>query len=131
MTGGRRRMFRLPRAGAEGDLDEEIRVHLELRAEELVREGWSPEAAKEEALRRFGPMDAARRKLARSGRARDRRLGWYAFVGGVTADLALAWRRALASPVYALFAVATVALGVSLVTASFTVVERVLLRPLP
>lgn len=127
----RRRLFRLPRPGSADDLDEEIRVHLELRAEELVRDGWSPEAAREEALRRFGPLDAARKDLARSGRARDRRLGWHAFVGGVAADLSLAWRRALTRPAYSLFAVATVALGVSLVTASFTVVERVLLSPLP
>lgn len=132
MTGGPRRVFRLPTSGSSSsELDEEIRAHLELRAEELERVGWAPEAAWDEAVRRFGPMDEARRTLGRTGRARDRRLGVWTFVEGVMADLSLAGRRARKQPRHAAFVVATLALGIALTAASFTVVERVLLRPLP
>lgn len=127
------RLFRLPRPGSGSgtDLDEEIRVHLEMRTDELIRDGWSPDEARAEAQRRFGPMDSARRSLERSERARDRRLRRHALLAGLASDLALAWRRATTRPGHALFAVATVALGVALVTTSFTVVERVLMRSLP
>ena len=53
---GIRRLFRLPARGAEQadqDLEEEIQLHLELRAERLQREGMSAEAALAEALRRL------------------------------------------------------------------------------
>jgi putative ABC transport system permease protein len=60
---GIRRIFRLPlwrRDVAEQELDEEIRLHLELRAEQLERQGMTPETAQAEARRRFGPREEAR-----------------------------------------------------------------------
>ncbi len=131
MSGRPRRDFRLPRSGSASDeVDDEIRAHLELRAEELEREGWTPEAAREEALRRFGSIDEARRMLGRTRRARDRRLGFWSFVEGILADLTVAARRARGQPAHAVFTVLTLGLGIALTTSSFTVVERVLLRPL-
>src|SRR3982750_2025825 len=53
---GTRRAFRLAlaRPRIEDDVDTEVTFHLEMRAAELVTRGWTPEAARAEARRRFG-----------------------------------------------------------------------------
>ncbi len=52
------------------DVDEELRFHLDRRAEALVGTGVSPTAAREQALREFGDLDDARPSPLR--RPRDR-----------------------------------------------------------
>ena len=63
MESGRRRLFwylrRAPRTIRE-DVDEEIRLHLEMRVEELMAQGVPPEKARREALRRFGDVEGTR-----------------------------------------------------------------------
>ena len=62
-------LLRLPgRPGRveEREVEEEIRLHLELRAAQLEAEGMGKEEARAEALRRFGPLDDARRTLRRA-----------------------------------------------------------------
>ena len=53
---GTRRAFRLAlrRPRIETDVEDEVSFHLEMRVAELVARGWSPDAARAEALRRFG-----------------------------------------------------------------------------
>ncbi len=128
-----RRLFRSSTTARQkaAELDEEIRTHLEMRADDLVRDGWSPDSAWDEALRRFGPLDEARQTLSKAGKARDRRLRFHAFVDGARADLALAVRRARTSPGPTVFAVLTLAMGIALTVAASTPVDRVLRRPLP
>ena len=51
--------FRFPwrtRRSIAGDVDDEVRFHLDMRAEENVRRGMSPEEARREAERRFGRL---------------------------------------------------------------------------
>jgi len=71
---GIRRAFRLA-TGRGGQLaeqvDEEIALHLELRARQLEQRGMTPEAASEEAARRFGALDTNRRAHRRSTGADD------------------------------------------------------------
>src|SRR5919107_3528119 len=61
---GLRRFFRLP--SAERDVhalvDDEIAFHVDMLAEQLAAEGLPPEAARREALRRFGNLDGVRRR---------------------------------------------------------------------
>jgi predicted permease len=133
MSGRYRRYFRL-RGGADEvdrELDEEIRMHIELRTEELVRRGLSADAAKAEAVRRFGDVEEARRRLAAGVRKREGRLRWYELVDSVRRDVVLALRQAWRSPGYSAIAVLTFALGIGLTTAMYTVVDRVVMRPLP
>ena len=52
--GGRRRV--------DDEMDQEIESHLEMRIADLVRDGMDPGAARDEAMRRFGDFDAARRR---------------------------------------------------------------------
>src|SRR5918997_5125046 len=56
------------------EADEEIRLHLALRTEQLIRDGLSPDAARAEAERRFGPADVARRELHHSAQRREERM---------------------------------------------------------
>jgi hypothetical protein len=67
-----RRVFRLPCRSARAnaaDVDDELRCHFDMRVAELIaRRGMTATAAREEALRRFGDVDDARRHATREAR---------------------------------------------------------------
>ena len=68
---GIRRLFRLALRrpdDAAADMDDEIRLHLALRTEQLIREGRTPVAARAEAEARFGAPDGARGRTDQDGR---------------------------------------------------------------
>ncbi len=129
-----RRIFRLRlgrRAELKAELEEEMRTHLELRVEELVRGGMSPREAREEAERRFGDLPKARRALYASAVAREARLRRGRLVEDALRDARLALRRIVREPGYAAVSISILALGIALTTVMFAVVDGVLLRPLP
>lgn len=113
------------------ELDAEIEAHVAMRAEELEAGGMDPAEARTEALRRFGDMDQARRALLATARRRERRRRWAERIEGVGRDIAHAVRRMRRAPGFSLFAVAIFALGVGAATAMFSLIDHVLLRPLP
>ena len=55
---------RTPRSVRE-EVDEEIRIHVEMRVDELLAQGLSEEDARREALRRFGDVESTRRYFRR------------------------------------------------------------------
>jgi putative ABC transport system permease protein len=108
---------------ADRELDEEIRFHLEQEAAKLERSGLPPEEARRRALVVFGGLSQTREEH------RDVRvLRW---VADVIADARFALRSLRRSPVIAAAAVITLALGIGAATAIYTVVDAVLLKPLP
>jgi putative ABC transport system permease protein len=129
-----RPLFSLGKRGgteAEAEMDREIESHLAMRTADLVRAGLPPETARDEAMRRFGNFDTARVQLHSAARQRDAALRQRDWIGSIVADFRYAMRQVTRAPGSSLLAVATLALGIGATTAMFTLVDRVLLRPLP
>ncbi len=115
----------------DANVSEEMRTHIELVVSDLVRRGVPEAEARRRAQERFGNMDDATRRLQRAAHARERRRRRALWLDGFQRDLRLAARNAIRSPGFSIMALITLALGIGLTTAVFTVVERVIDRPLP
>lgn len=119
------------RRHVDAEMDREIDAHIQLRVDDLVREGMSPTAARAEAERRFGDFGEARQALHSAARQRAQTLRQRDLLGALAVDAKFALRQVRSSPGFASLVIATLAIGIGLTTAMFTLVERVLLRPLP
>jgi predicted permease len=131
---GIQRIFQLAvRRGdlAHAELDAEIRLHLELRTAQLVREGLGPEAARAEAERRFGPSDDARARLHSSARRRENRMRLRELIDAARGDLRVAIRGLRRAPGLVVTAVLSLALGIGANAAIFSLFDQLLVRPLP
>lgn len=116
---------------ADNPIDREFQLHIDIVADELIADGWNAADARREAQRRFGD----RARFARQCRAvqRDYRgFGRFApWVETVTSDLRYAIRSFRRAPGFALTAIITLALGIGATTTVFSVVDALMLRPLP
>jgi predicted permease len=105
------------------DISLSIQEHIEQRMEELMAEGISPTQAEQTARREFGNVALLEQ--------RSREVWQWSAIESILADVKFTFRRLGKSPGFAATVLLTLAIGLGANTAVFSVVNSVLLKPLP
>lgn len=131
---GVRRAFRLAlrrRDRWEREVEDEIKLHLSLRAEQLVAQGATPDEAYREAARRFGPLTESRARLLEAARHREQHMHRTEYLDDLRQDISFAMRTLGRQKGWTAVTILTLALGIGATTAVFSVVSTLMLNLLP
>jgi predicted permease len=133
-----RPVFRLPRISRravardlEHQLDDELAFHIKMREERLKELGLSPEDARADAIARFGDHERIRAECLTIDQQYAREMTVMDWLESIAADVRFAVRTLRRAPAFTAIATLTLALGIAATTAIFTLVNGILLRPLP
>jgi predicted permease len=111
------------RSRLDHEISEELRAHIEMRIEDNMAAGMTPEDARREAMLRFGNTTAARERVA----AQDANL----HIESLVRDVRYAARQMRRNPGFTLTVVIILGLGIGANAAVFDVLSAMLLRPIP
>jgi predicted permease len=126
-----RRYRDLLRGHRAEDVSDELRFHLEMRMEEARRAGASEQEARRETLERFGELPVVEAELLAIAQHRERKRRHADWIGDLKRDVAFASRNLRRNPGFAATAILTLALAIGANTAVFSVVNALLVQPLP
>ena len=122
---------RVVRPPVEREVDDEFSFHVEMRVRELTARGWHEDDARAEAIRRFGDMERVKADCRELGARRDTRMSRRLWWDETRQDFGYAVRQLRRSPGFAALTIVTLGIAIGANTAVFSVVNGVLLRPLP
>ena len=131
---GSKRVFRFLRRSkndVRADIREEFAFHVDMRADDLRREGLSESAAREQALREFGNVARGIDACVREGVGIERRRSLARFATELGQDIRFGLRLIARNPRFSAVAIVTLAIVIGGNSAIFSVINPLALKPLP